>query len=63
MIQDGCIVEQGNHDQLLAIDGLYAELVRTQLGDDMTATNGNGDTNTAVIHGEDPQSDPVEEMS
>ena len=63
VIQDGCIVEQGNHDQLLAIDGLYAELVRTQLGDDMTATNGNGDTNTAVIHGEDPQSDPVEEMS
>jgi ATP-binding cassette subfamily B protein len=30
VIEDGRIVEQGTHDQLLAVDGLFAELYRTQ---------------------------------
>ncbi|HEY9558724.1 MAG TPA: ATP-binding cassette domain-containing protein, partial [Acidimicrobiales bacterium] len=31
VIEDGRIVEQGSHDSLLAADGRYAELYRTQL--------------------------------
>ena len=30
MIQDGCIAEQGTHDQLLARGGAYARLYHTQ---------------------------------
>jgi ATP-binding cassette subfamily B protein len=30
VVDDGRIVERGHHDQLLAADGLYAELYRTQ---------------------------------
>ena len=31
VLMDGEIVEQGNHDELLALDGIYAELHRMQL--------------------------------
>jgi ATP-binding cassette subfamily B protein len=30
VVDEGRIVERGNHSQLLAADGLYAELYRTQ---------------------------------
>lgn len=33
VIEDGQIVERGNHDALLAADGRYAELYRTQFAD------------------------------
>ena len=29
-IKDGCVLEQGNHDELIAINGLYKELVERQ---------------------------------
>ncbi len=32
VVDKGMIVEQGSHDQLLAINSLYAELYRTQFG-------------------------------
>jgi ATP-binding cassette subfamily B protein len=32
VIDEGRIVEEGAHDELLAAGGLYAELYRTQLG-------------------------------
>ena len=31
VVDDGRIVEQGHHDELLAAGGLYADLYRTQL--------------------------------
>jgi len=31
VLDQGSIVEQGNHEQLLALDGRYAELWSTQL--------------------------------
>ncbi|MEU7763777.1 ABC transporter ATP-binding protein [Nocardia sp. NPDC049190] len=34
VLEDGRIVERGNHTQLLAADGRYAELYRTQFADD-----------------------------
>ena len=30
VIQDGCIAEQGSHEQLLALGGAYASLYNTQ---------------------------------
>ena len=33
MIDDGRVVEQGRHDELLAAGGLYADLYRTQFAD------------------------------
>lgn len=47
VVDDGRIVEQGRHDELLAANGLYAELYRVQFqgqedsrGDEMAATAG-----------------------
>ena len=34
VIEDGRIVERGTHEQLLARDGRYTELYRTQFGND-----------------------------
>jgi ATP-binding cassette subfamily B protein len=36
VIADGRIAEQGSHDELLAADGLYAQLTRTQLAQPVT---------------------------
>jgi ATP-binding cassette subfamily B protein len=50
VIDDGRIVESGSHPQLLARNGLYADLTRTQLGssDDSSRTaHGTQDTKTA----------------
>ena len=32
LIKDGRIAEQGNHEQLMALDGEYAMMYRTQMG-------------------------------
>ncbi len=36
VLEDGRIVERGRHDQLLAADGLYADLYRTLVRGDVT---------------------------
>lgn len=33
MLDEGAIVERGTHDELLAADGLYADLWRVQAGE------------------------------
>ena len=38
MLNDGCIVEEGTHDELLSFDGIYKKLVLHQL----TAGGGDG---------------------
>jgi ATP-binding cassette subfamily B protein len=39
VVDNGTVVEQGTHDQLIALDGLYATLSRTQFAhqDDLAA--------------------------
>jgi len=39
VVDNGKVVEQGTHDQLIALDGLYATLSRTQFAhqDDLAA--------------------------
>jgi ATP-binding cassette subfamily B multidrug efflux pump len=32
LLEDGCIVEQGTHDELMTLNGRYAAMYRTQLG-------------------------------
>lgn len=32
MFKDGKVAEQGKHDELIAKDGVYAQLVRIQMG-------------------------------
>ena len=33
MLEDGQVVERGDHDELLAADGLYANLLGVQAGE------------------------------
>ena len=37
VMDQGCIIERGTHDSLLAEDGHYAKLVRLQFADDEAA--------------------------
>ncbi len=36
-MDQGALVERGNHDQLIAQDGVYAKLVRLQFADSEAA--------------------------
>jgi ATP-binding cassette, subfamily B, bacterial len=47
VIDAGGIVERGTHDQLLAAEGIYADLYRTQFAD-QAADDGNGPRNQAL---------------
>ena len=42
VLHDGAVVEQGSHDELLALDGTYAGLWRTQSGGFLGALHANG---------------------
>jgi ABC-type transport system involved in cytochrome bd biosynthesis fused ATPase/permease subunit len=33
VLKDGVVAEQGTHDELMALNGLYAEMHRTQFND------------------------------
>ena len=46
VISEGRIVEQGGHDDLLAVDGLYAELYRTQFEHQDTDADTDADIDT-----------------
>ncbi len=43
VIKGGVVAEQGTHHELLALNGLYAELHRIQYGEEATPTNPPGD--------------------
>jgi subfamily B ATP-binding cassette protein MsbA len=47
VIKDGVVAEQGTHQELLALNGLYAEFHNIQFGQESTETNPPGDL-TAV---------------
>jgi ATP-binding cassette subfamily B protein len=52
VVDDGQIVEVGRHAELLARDGLYAELYRTQLGRSSGGSRGSGeDGESEVLRG------------
>jgi ABC-type multidrug transport system fused ATPase/permease subunit len=36
VLADGVVAEQGTHEQLLARNGIYADLYHVQFGDDAT---------------------------
>ena len=42
ILDDGEIIEQGTHDELLALNGYYAELYRLQVSNEQAAAQGNG---------------------
>jgi ATP-binding cassette, subfamily B, bacterial len=50
VLRDGCLVESGTHEELLALEGEYATLVAAQLGTAASgsASTGNGEAVTAV---------------
>mgnify|MGYP001797120037 FL=1 len=39
VLQDGCIIEKGTHDELIEKDGAYKLLVQLQLGEEMEDTS------------------------
>jgi hypothetical protein len=43
VLDDGRIIERGSHEQLLALDGLYADMYRQQLlGEELDEGDGDG---------------------
>jgi ATP-binding cassette subfamily B protein len=42
VVSEGRIVEQGSHEDLLAADGLYAELYQTQFAQQLVAQGDDG---------------------
>ena len=50
VLHDGALVEQGTHDDLVALDGLYARLYRLNYAsfDDLAAGDGSGDVERSV---------------
>jgi ABC-type multidrug transport system fused ATPase/permease subunit len=46
VIKDGVVEEQGAHQELLTLNGVYAELHRIQYGEDSAQTNPPGDLST-----------------
>jgi hypothetical protein len=47
-VEDGCVIEAGTHDQLLAQNGKYADLVRIQMEKETTVHAGGGGSDTFV---------------
>ena len=39
VIKDGKVLEQGNHDQLLELDGYYSKMVKTEISEEMEIQN------------------------
>lgn len=51
VLKDGEIIERGKHDELLALDGHYAEIYRLQLADQQRARRELADFSRLVIEG------------
>jgi hypothetical protein len=54
-MENGCIVERGDHTSLIAQDGVYKKLVLRQLtsNDDRTASDASPPLKNGSIQGED----------
>jgi hypothetical protein len=39
VLKDGVVAEQGTHDELMTVNGLYAEMHRTQFTDSLLREN------------------------